>query len=241
MPGKRKRSIKWSPVLWTLFLMNTTLGLCFSRATSAVKVQVIGARDGDQSRIRKELVAMLKGTPAMRVLRNLLEEKLCFPTFVRSCRLQQNVFGRANLQMEYREPVARLSSMDSVYLSTDGVFFAQVGIDKVLPILDLGLLPDCPNLGAVSRFETEDFAKASRSIAIVGGFEECIVRSSGSEGLSVTAKEYGEVVLGSAGELEQKIAKLKEIIADPHREIGPKSKLNLVSPTHPAISTGTTH
>jgi hypothetical protein len=232
MASKSKRRPNWGPILWLLIGVNTALGLAYSPITSATQVEVVGARQSDQGRLRDALKG-LADKPALSSKVGVLADIHRRPDLYRA-ELSQNIFGRAKLTVTYDQPVAVLADRPNVVLTASGILAATTDIPENLPKLRLFE-------GAIDHLAAYSGRWNPREIADV------CQRVSGTalDGTTVTVAASGNVRLQlrsgatvKIGAVEALAAKFEQL--DRALEMRPDAfkrgvELNLVVPDKPAF------
>ena len=97
---KKKTSLNWPTIVWTLFVFNLLLGLFLSPITSIRNMRVIGAQPHDQDRVQS-LAQALRGRPFGRVGAKQFESDILRQRDVYSATLSHNLFGSALVRLQY--------------------------------------------------------------------------------------------------------------------------------------------
>lgn len=238
MPKRRKKRapIAWGPVLWVLIALNVTIGVFASPVTAIRTVRIDGAEKANESYLRS-VARSVRGVPALQINPHAVESKVLATSSIQTATFSRNIFGRATLRVAYRTPIARIEGQPYLFLSDSGVLFKSVSIKpdglprvKVFrEALDANLTLAAPWPMARLAWLVEEAKKE--------GFGQAPTVEIGADGaVSLRENESGVVVrLGAPYELDQKLAKWKELLsADPNLFRKVRS-VNLVEPTRPTI------
>lgn len=211
---------------------NLALGALHSPLTALRIVRVEGAREPNKPYIRTVL-GELEGKAALQTSVSLVESKLMATSAVRSADFQRNLFGRATLAIQYREPVARFEADRALYLDSGGTMFRSVEEYGELPWIDLYADAFRPSLtvpGAWPARSVAWLAKKSRNYDF-GPRSTIEVQASGAVSLITNSK--AAIRLGAPYELEEKLARLDELIGLQPDLLAKARAVHLVVPSRP--------
>lgn len=227
---KRRRTIKWAPVLWLLFIVDTCVGLALSPSTSADLVRVVGAKDSDRERIVRILQG-LRDVPCLRANAYAFETSCLSLPETKSADLSRNIFRRASLTVSYREPVARIFGFPGVALSREGIVYRTTDPLKGLPLLKIPGTAPAPQLSLCSCWDGRSLAYVCTRVRSIEDMEKTVVQVDSRGALCLNSGIGSRIILGQAERLDEKLERLADIL---HRQPGillRVSELNLVSPT----------
>jgi len=231
MARKRKRRLR-SGVVWILVLINVACGLVFSPVTAATHVRVYGARPSDQARITREL-QWLNDRPCVTVDKPSVEEQIYRNALVKSVDLSQNVFGRAELKVEYYRPVAILKNAQNCVLTEAGFICAAPNPPAGLPLLELypeGTGPDFSLSMTWEPANVVDICDRATKQGIIKNLSIAITRN-GS--VCLNSGGTGRVVLGAPDELEEKFDQIQKILTAEPDLMAQGKELVLIAPRKP--------
>ena len=233
MRRKRKRSIKWGPVLFALLIANIGAGLWLSPITSTTSVRVAGGAAEDRTAIGRILNG-LQDRPYLQVGGRDIESRLQRIPRVQRAELSTNIFGRAVVTLTYHRPVARLKDKPQIKLSSAGELYFDDRPMEELPDLQVPVSAQEPNLTLGSTTELKILAEIAQR-AVAANLEEKVSVEADSNGiLCLNMDGGGKVVFGSSDNLDAKFLRLKEYLEE--NPGGLKGhELNLTSPEHPTV------
>jgi cell division septal protein FtsQ len=209
-------------------LGNVACAAVNSRITSVRTVEIHGARPDDQPRLAA-IVGELQGVPFVRIHWRALETAVLREPSVRAVDFTRNPFGKADLWVAYRKPVARLQNRPNIGLDETGVLFAAPDIPRDLPTLKL------PNGGIptlITQAASWDAVRIARLAVDIRAFP-------GADGVGIEMDDRGvlclnmsagRVVLGSCDDMDKKLSVLKERLS----QLSQVEELNLTRPDAPA-------
>jgi cell division septal protein FtsQ len=234
MPKRRKRSVPWAPILWIAVLANVIAGVYFSPITALRTVRAEGVDASGQSYVRT-VMGKLKGQPAMQISPASVESKMLLTSSVSKATFQRNIFGRGTLHLTYREPVARISGKQGLFLSADGAIFRSARAYEGLPELRLYANALKPNLSLAGMAPVGRLGWLFANLPKAFSAESAIVEIEAGGAVSLTDRKSGFVVrLGAPNEFEKKLRRFDEIISDRPNLFQEIRALNLTSPDRAA-------
>lgn len=232
---RRKRSIKWKPVLFVFLLANIAAGLAFSPITAATSVRVVGADPRDQAFVEKTLQD-LKDVPYFRSKPREIEGKLQAVGRINRAEVDQNIFGRAVVELRYEEPVGQLQAKPSVKLSKGGDLYVDNRVFTDLPKIDLPETALQPNLTMASTVELTTVAKLCERAKETDLSANIVVLVNSKGRLCLNIDGGGLVVLGSSEKLDEKFKRLEAYVEENPEGLKQIKELNLTAPEHPTIT-----
>jgi len=230
---RARRRLNWGPVLWLFFVVNVAAGLTWSRATSAQVVRVYGALPYDEARISQQ-AQFLKDVPCLRVDKARIEEKVGFAPEVRTVELRRNVFGRAELRVQYREPVARLAGSTTAYLSDEGVLFTQSVERTDLPSLKLDGELDA-NLAYASPWPLGRLVQVAKEATLRESLQNAEIQVFRSGAVCLNLQTATRIQLGPLEAIGEKFKAYDELLQSNPNLLKDASELILVAPSRPAF------
>lgn len=230
MRRKRNRRVpNWPVILWAITALNVVFGLAYSRATAATIIKVTGARSEDHAQITKDS-QFLRDVPCFRANKALFEEKIRFLPHVKSAELRRNLFGRAEILVQLRTPVATVGS--NSLLDEDGVVYFAAPPPEQMPRieLDAGLSATAGFGSLYPLAKASDLAREVASRASLRG-ATIVLRRTGSVALKVVD---GPVIeLGRLEEIKQKMKAYDEQFAINSQLLEESLSLSFVDPARP--------
>lgn len=238
MPKRRRKRtpIAWAPVLWLLLALNVTVGVFASPLTAVRTVRIEGAEKPNESYLRS-VARSVRGVPALQTNPHAVESKVLATSSIQSASFSRNIFGRATLKVTYRKPIARIHGQPYLFLSDSGVLFKSVSAKpEKLPTIKVFREALDANLTLAAPWPMGRLAWLVQAAQKEGFGQEPTVEIGADGAVSLRENESGVVVrLGAPYELDQKLAKWKELLsADPNLFRKVRS-VNLVEPTRPTI------
>jgi cell division septal protein FtsQ len=221
-------------VLWALTFLNVAAGMAFSPITGANQVRVIGAKEFDKQRITR-ILGSLKDVPCVRVNGYSLEGAVLDLSEARSAELSRNIFQRAVLEVEYREPVARIFGQPGLALSSEGVLFRSQRLLKEYPLLKTPDRTQTPALAFCSPLTGKSLAHVCDNVRRLDQLQAVTVEVD-SKGSVYLHNGFGtRVVIGPPERMDEKLTKLAEILRSRPEILRQAKELNLISPSRAVI------
>ncbi len=235
MARKRKRrTLKPAPVLAFLLLANIGLGFSYSRITSATRARVVGAAPFDRPRL-EEIMKRMADRPVGGVSPRRVEtEALKIPEAL-DADFARNIFGRAELKMRYRVPVARLDGHPDQLMDEDGSIYASRQVVQGLPTLHLPEEDSQPSLSLVNSWPSQAVATLCKRIPRQLPRETCVVEVLSKGGLCLNIGQSGRVVFGSTGQLDEKLNRLETLLKGNPQLVTEIKEINLTAPSKPVM------
>ena len=233
MPKKRKRRrLKPAPVLVLLLIANVGAGIAYSPLTSITKVRVVGAEPFDRPRLQS-LLQSLTGTPCNQVQPRAVETNALQIPEAFDSDFARNIFGHAELKMQYRQPVARLEAHPDQLLDISGQIYSSRQVVGVLPGLRLPSESILPLMSFMDSWPSKSIAEVCahlpRQIPRDGVVLEVMSRGE----LCLNIGQSGRIVFGSTGQIDEKLNKLETLLKENPRLLTETKELNLTAPSHP--------
>lgn len=226
---KRRRSIRWPPVLWTLFLADVCVGLALSPVTGVTHVRVEGARDFDRERVAR-LLQDLRDVPCLRADAYAVESRFLLLPEARSAELSRNVFGRAVFSVSYHEPVARVVGYPSVALSREGILYHAERLSAGLPRLKIPASASAPHLALCLGWDGRSLSYVCLKLRTIEHMENAVVEVDSRGALCLNSGIGSRIVLGPSERLDEKLEKLAAILRERPGILQQVTELNLISP-----------
>jgi hypothetical protein len=225
---RRRRSFPWTPIWVCAFIGVTAWGLATSPVTQITSVRVVGAESQDAKRL-EGILAAIRGLPALRVPTLDVERLAEGPPAVRSAAFRCNVFGRAVLEMLYREPVAKIEGAN-IAVDADGVMFPYskplpfsfaVNKQVLAPYLSLCAPPRLRWGAQLAKKLQVELPKLGGKLVFDGRNRLCLMTG------NLT------VVFGGGDRLADKVATLARALQARPELATSRATVNLVEPDHP--------
>lgn len=231
MARKRKRRLKGG-VVWFFVLVSVACGLAFSPVTAITHVRVMGARPSDEARIQKEL-QWLNGRPCLMVYKPSVEEQILRNPLVKSADLSMNVFGRADLAIEYYRPVAVLKNAQNCVLTDAGFLCAMPEPPPGLPLLELYPEGTGPDFSLSMMWEASRVAEICDRASKQGIIKNLSITVTRNGSVCLNSGVTGRVDLGSPDELDEKFAQIHSILSAMPDLLAQRKELVLIAPKKP--------
>jgi len=226
---RRRRTLRWAPVLWLLWIANMCAGLAFSPATRVAQVRVEGAMDFDRNRI-VGLLQGLRDVPALRANAYDIEGRFLSLPEARTAELTRNVFGRGVLAVSYKEPVAGVVGYPFVALSSEGILYRAQRLPPGLPRIQIPAPASAPQLALCLGWDGRSLAYVCEKTRGMQDLENATVEVNLRGELCLNSRIGTRIRLGPAERLDEKLEKLAEILRDRPGILRRVMELNLMSP-----------
>ena len=216
-------------------MVNVAGGLLVSPITAPMKIALKDVRVEDQDHVRAVLEPYGE-TPWLMLDTTGIAYQLESLDHVKSATFEPNVFGRATIAFDYREPVAKLAVERNAYVDSEG----EVYIDPKGAVVPIVRVPrDYLDVSgtAIGRWPR------SGVVTTVGSMQKSLPQLDYSLELDAQSVLFLQVVegplvvLGTARNLEEKIQTLAEIYKDPELDLSFGTTVNLMAPERPTIKT----
>jgi cell division septal protein FtsQ len=234
-PKPNRRPLTIEAILLVVLILIVASGVMYSPMTSIVRVNVIGAEQFDRRHI-SAILAALQDVPYARLSPRLVESAVLETPEVHDAVFSRNIFGRAQLSVTYRKPVAKLVGDDLLCLSDEGVVYPD---HQVAPGLPLVQAPDSlrnpaltfavePPLVALSQVCAQLPSQVDKS--------QTVVLYNPDRGLCLNVGNGSStVVFGSADRLDEKLQKLSGLLQQSPDLFRQCLTVNLMAPENPAV------
>jgi hypothetical protein len=179
-------------------------------------------------------VGKLIYTPWIRINRFEVESEILELSHIRRATFEPNLFGRATVTVEYRQPVAKIAGDQGLYVDSAGdVYVDPVGADvpEVKVPADTMTLSGCLT-GSWPRSGVVTTVKEMRSSLPQLDYS---LELDPKSVLSLRVVDGPQVILGSASQLEEKIKKLADLYSNEGVSFKKSTVLNLIAPERPTI------
>lgn len=245
MASKRKRRTKAAPAaprkrsgrayrpdgfLAVGLAVNIVAGLIFSPITSITRVRVLGAEPFDRARIQG-LMEGFAGRPVASLVPREIESHVTEAPEVKDVDFTRNWFGRAQLKITYRKPVAKVSGTPSLYLSDEGVLYNSRQKVGVLPNAELPQSSAPAALTFAVETPLEPLGELCARIPAPIDTAGAVALYHPEKGLCLNTGEASAlVVFGPAERLDEKLAGLSQILRENPNILRENSEVNLIVP-----------
>ena len=209
---RRTKRVRLNPRPFVVLglVVNLAAGAVLSPVTAVRRVRVEGAPKADETRLIGLLQA-LRGVPCARVDVRAIETKALVNSELRGATLSRTPFGSAVLRVSRRLPLARLYARDSMGLSEDGVVFRATDLPADLPWVNLPR--EAPEIALTlgNGWPAQNVAHLAGLVRGMGSHEppRIDVKAGGRVCLNI---DSSTVDLGRALELDEKVARLRELL-----------------------------
>lgn len=234
---KRRRRFRpnWGAVLFVALCGNAVAGMVYSPLTAVTSVKVAGVPEWDQARV-ESILAKAQSIPSARLPVRALESQLLQASAVQSADLRRNLFGRAELKLQYRTPIARLSKPAGVAIDSEGAFFSVPALDSKLPTI-LGPADGWERqLTTFGSWPKARVAKLCSDVELIVPGESFSVELEAGGRLCLTNVGGADIELGPCDGLDAKLAALKGILDRDPSLLSRVRTVNLSVPEKPAMT-----
>ena len=234
MPRRRKRAINWRPVLVLAILINIVAGALYSPLTSPRIIRVEGVPAEDQGRVRG-ILSRAEGIAFKSVPTRTLESDILNNPAVKSVQLGHNLFGRARLKAEYRQPIAKIVGPAKLYFDIEGVLFRTERDFPNLRNVDVEPSMIAPNLSLSLTWpaaQIADFVTKLDNIDAVDG-KTLYLDTRGR--LWLNGGGPSRVDFGGTDALNEKLSQLNSLLVERPDLLKEVKSLSLTDPRRPAI------
>lgn len=211
-------------------VVNVAAGLFFSPMTAITRVRVLGAEPFDRPRLEGLLTAYA-GKPVASITPRVVESGVEEAPEVRDVDFTRNWFGRAQLKITYRKPVAKISGTKALYLSDEGVTYTS---RQRIPPLPSAELPESANSAALTyaiEAPLQPLGELCAHIPAPIDTTSVTALYHPEKGLCLnTGESSALVIFGPAENLDEKIAGLSKILQDNPNILRENLELNLIVP-----------
>ncbi len=231
----RRYKVQWAGWLWLFAVLQVLLGLWLSPVTQLRKVRIEGARPDQEARLRT-LIEEIRKIPAWQHDSQRLIEKILADESILKARWQQNLFGRAVLSLQLREPVARGPRGTNLALDARGELYLDPAADQKLPEVVLPIDATKPSLSLVGEWDGRQVAGLAVELATkVPVLAWKIVLDSENK-VSLRAEGVdAPVLLGTTDRYKEKVDQLRKALERRPALLQEVAALNLSAPEQPVI------
>lgn len=241
--AKKSTQFGWSGILWFLVVVNLAAGFCLSPATGLKSVSVKGASPEQSLLIEKRL------QPWSTILwvwqsRAAMETAILADNRLESAKATSNLFGRGQVVVERRKPVARVNDRDAqsgqsstgfaIYLDRRGTLYRdEATISFKGPGLTLPAGAKAPQLTVVPSWPLTSVANvAVKSQAFLGELPFKVVLDERSV-LSLQVVDGPQIVLGTESDLDEKFDVLERAFREEKDKVLRYKSINVSAPDRP--------
>ncbi len=232
---QQKYSRKFWTLFWTfLFIAIIWIGANYSPLTRINQLTIVSDAKEDIPRL-KSVISKYKNLPAMQLPVVEIKTEVLRNLRVESVKFQSNVFGRAELAVKYRKPVAKISNVPSYFVDEHGVLFPSKDHKPNLTIVT-NLQQIHPILCLSDQSELSDLARLAAKLQVR------IPKLAGNLDLDAAGRLFfqvsgkSKIVFGRGERLDEKIAVLTKTLAEDPNVLEKAKEINLVEPEAPAMT-----
>lgn len=229
---KRRRKIGFRPeVLWFLLGLNIALGVALSPLTSIRTVRIEGAYPYEKSRL-DSIAAKFRGRPALTVNPWDVESQALKNPSIKLARFKRNIFGRATLELEYREPVAELEGHKGVYMDAEGQLF-ELPYAFVVPKVEVPDSVRSQGFTVLRAWNARELANVCKRVgeSRLGDRVSIVLDSSGTVCLNTGSGT--QIWLGDMSRLDDKFQTLDEQLSANPSLLSQAKEIRLTNPDRP--------
>ncbi|MBS1718421.1 MAG: hypothetical protein JSS72_11895 [Armatimonadetes bacterium] len=228
---KRRRKLRIEVWLWAGILLNVGFGIANSPITSITRLRVLGVQNYDRQRV-EEYAKGLTDEPALRDDPRQFETNILNASEVDSVDFRRNVFGRAELKIKYRVPVAGIEGRTA--LDDQGMLYRTRQDLSGLPTVVLP--PSSSSMMLASTLPTGEIAKFLMKLPSFLKGADTVVSLSPKGAICLNRSGIARIQFGSERDLDEKLQVLQAKL-ETNPDLLTKSKeVNLVSPKYPSAT-----
>lgn len=234
MPRRRKRAINWGPVLLLGILINLIAGALYSPLTSPRIIRVEGVPPEDQGRVMGILTGA-EGIAFQSVPKKAIESDILNNPAVKTVQLRHNLFGRARLSADYREPVAKIVGPAKLFFDIEGVLFRTERNVPNLRNVDVEPSMIAPNLSFSLSWPAAQIADFVTKLDNIDAVDGKTLYLDARGRLWLNGGGPGRVDLGGTDALNEKLSQLNSLLVERPNLLKEVKSLSLTDPRRPAI------
>ncbi len=212
-----------------LFILVFSYGIYESELTAITLVRVQGVPPDDQQRIASVLRRMER-VPALQVDADEIESAIATTRRVRRVVLTRNVFGRARVSVEYREPVARWSGAEDVGVDVWGVAFRTPQAKQCRLVIQVKKEDIEADLGITTASPLAIMAKVAKKVQEKLPNLNAVLLLDPEGRLCLNMEEGSRVILGNDSRLDEKLERLKVAWQEDPQIFAHSLEINVVEP-----------
>jgi hypothetical protein len=250
-PAARKkrstRSMGLGNFLWILAVTNLSAGLIFSSVTGLHHATVKGATSEVELKAIKKRLEPWATTPWFRQSRSAMATAVLADNRVASVVLTTNIFGRGEVTIVHREPVARIAPPGSddpnkvvdsaIYLDSSGVLYRDAfTADFMGPELVVPEAARVPQLSLIQTWPLNAVAKVSvKGQGLLQELQFKVVLDERSV-ISLEVVDGPQIILGPESDLDEKFTVLDRAFKSEKDKIMGYKLINVSAPDRPVYS-----
>ncbi len=237
----------WSGWLWSLALVNLVVGIFFSSSTGLHHVEVNGANNAAELKDVKKRLEPWSMVPWVRQSRPAMETAVLADNRLAGATIKSNIFGRGELSLIHREPVARIDPpansdpkkvVDSaIYLDSSGVLYRDSRlIEFVGPSLEVPDAARLPQMSIIQTWPLNAVAKVSvKGQGLLQELQFKVVLDERSV-ISLEVVDGPHIILGPESDLDEKFAVLDRAFKTEKDKVLGYKLINVSAPDRPVFS-----
>lgn len=207
----------------------------YSPLTQARIIRVSGVPKSDQERVRT-LLNEVRGIPAAQVNSHRVLSRVHENARVMRASYTQNLFGRGLLKVTMKRAVAKVPGPPEYLLLEDGTIVrALVGAPEGTPTLVLSDAAKRLNIGWAGEWEPVAMAQTASFLQQSHPEVAWSLQMDAEGVISLRGGDRTSIRLGSSDRLDEKLAKLSEMIRLDPEILNRVKRIVLVSPQDPMI------
>ncbi|MFM9872684.1 MAG: cell division protein FtsQ/DivIB [Fimbriimonadaceae bacterium] len=237
----------WANFLWVLAMVNLIAGLIFSPVTGLHHVSVKGADSAVELKAIKKRLEPWATEPWIRQSRSAMATAVLADNRLSRVTISSNVFGRGELTLVHREPVAKIEPPASddpekvadsaIYLDSTGVLYRDSNsIVFQGPVL---VVPDgarVPQMSVIQTWPLNAVAKVSvKGQGLLQELQFKVVLDERSV-ISLEVADGPQIILGPESDLDEKFSVLSRAFASDKDKIMGYKLINVSAPDRPVFS-----
>jgi|GEM_PF-3453879 len=248
--ARRKKSglgLGWVGFLWIVAVVNLGIGVFFSSVSGLHHVTVKGLRSDAELKDVKKRLAPWADTPWIRQSRPAMETAVLADNRLAGATIKSNIFGRGELTVVHRKPVARIESpvsadpkkvVDSaIYLDSSGVLYRDsAAIEFVGPNLVVPEAARVPQMSIVQTWPLNAVAEVSvKGQGLLQELQFKVVLDERSV-ISLQVVDGPQIILGPESDLDDKFAILDRAFKSEKDKVMGYKLINVSAPDRPVFS-----
>lgn len=221
-------------ILSLAIIANTAAGLLRSPLTSMTYVTVTGGEGFDKARVERLLKAR-EGQAYAGINPREIETELQADPDVYEASFRGNIFGRGQVKLRYRRPVAGIVAGQGLALGADGTLFKTRQIKEVPVTIILPPQGFKPNISVANLWYPQSVAQMCEGMPPKLVERNIQVSFDPIVGLCLNIRGGCKIIMGDCDDQERKFEALKRLMVKYDGLLDRASTINLISPAWPAV------